>query len=214
MKHRHAELIKAWADGKTIQVKQPWGWADTPTPLWTEDTEYRIKPDSVIQSLIDAYKNGETIQYRANANYATTWFNLHFLNPKDIETYMFDMVNLIWRIKPNDTEYKFIFRYNNPSNDIEDILDCFDFNKVKKVMDFLNWEWCFGGVPEIWDLRKKARSLLKEVAEKSQTFQTCDRDSYYVTSGGFRAEANIYKDDPKIHLRLVFELSDWDNFHD
>lgn len=41
--HKHAELIKAWADGAEIQVQEPNGlWRDT-DPLWTEDRNYRIK---------------------------------------------------------------------------------------------------------------------------------------------------------------------------
>ena len=45
MKHRHAELIKAWAEGAEIQVYKPhWDeWHDCNTPIWDSD-EYRIKP--------------------------------------------------------------------------------------------------------------------------------------------------------------------------
>lgn len=43
--HKHAELIKAWADGATIQYKtQHAGWM-TCTPAWAESAEYRIKPE-------------------------------------------------------------------------------------------------------------------------------------------------------------------------
>ena len=44
--HRHAALIKAWADGAIIQFKNFHGvWTDTDgnRPEWTAD-EYRIKP--------------------------------------------------------------------------------------------------------------------------------------------------------------------------
>ena len=44
--HKHAALIKAWADGAIIQFKGIYGvWADTDgnRPTWTAD-EYRIKP--------------------------------------------------------------------------------------------------------------------------------------------------------------------------
>lgn len=46
MKHKHAELIKAWADGAEIQVYKPhWDeWHDCQSPMWDSD-EYRIKPD-------------------------------------------------------------------------------------------------------------------------------------------------------------------------
>lgn len=47
MKHKHADLIHAWADGARIQLKlntTNGSWVDDPTPYWTETTEYRIKP--------------------------------------------------------------------------------------------------------------------------------------------------------------------------
>ena len=46
--HKHAEVIKAWADGAAIEFK-PSGceWRDllTTTPAWSTDFEYRIKPE-------------------------------------------------------------------------------------------------------------------------------------------------------------------------
>jgi hypothetical protein len=46
MKHKHAELIKAWADGAEIEVLTPSTseWNDVSEPLWIADQEYRIKP--------------------------------------------------------------------------------------------------------------------------------------------------------------------------
>lgn len=47
MKHKHAELIKAWADGAQIEVKHPLNssWFDANPPSWDLDYEYRIKPE-------------------------------------------------------------------------------------------------------------------------------------------------------------------------
>ena len=46
MKHKHAELIKAWADGAEIQVKAcNLVWEDRENPYWATDREYRIKPE-------------------------------------------------------------------------------------------------------------------------------------------------------------------------
>lgn len=43
--HKHAELIKAWADGAEIEVKtNMFGWATIDSPTWAGDAEYRIKP--------------------------------------------------------------------------------------------------------------------------------------------------------------------------
>ena len=46
--HKHAELIKAWADGTIIQYKDfNDDWADCVCnlPVWNLNTEYRIKPE-------------------------------------------------------------------------------------------------------------------------------------------------------------------------
>jgi hypothetical protein len=42
--HKHAELIKAWADGAEIQIHMAIGWTDC-NPTWIEGVEYRIKPE-------------------------------------------------------------------------------------------------------------------------------------------------------------------------
>ena len=44
--HKHAELIKAWADGAEIQVKAcNVVWEDREHPVWSTNREYRIKPE-------------------------------------------------------------------------------------------------------------------------------------------------------------------------
>ena len=45
--HKHAELIKAWADGAEIETKNEnvvGGWVSQGKPEWHDDWEYRIKP--------------------------------------------------------------------------------------------------------------------------------------------------------------------------
>ena len=65
--HKHAELIKAWADGEEIQElvisRYTLGkmflsestWVDTKNPKWNEEWRYRIKPvpDVVVLTYID-----------------------------------------------------------------------------------------------------------------------------------------------------------------
>ena len=45
MKHKHAELIHAWADGAKIQFRETGHWLDTAKPSWDVHYEYRIKPE-------------------------------------------------------------------------------------------------------------------------------------------------------------------------
>ena len=54
MKHPHAEVIKAWADGKTIQGRAPGiAWQDFTYNgdnflIFNKNAEYRIKPEEVV----------------------------------------------------------------------------------------------------------------------------------------------------------------------
>lgn len=48
MKHKHYDMIVAWAEGKKIQLMTGKGWEDWVgkfSPHWNDDMEYRIKPE-------------------------------------------------------------------------------------------------------------------------------------------------------------------------
>ena len=58
--HKHAEVIKAWADGAQIQfrnVRTDRNWTDMPmcSPTWYETVEYRIKPEVKPDIVVCAY---------------------------------------------------------------------------------------------------------------------------------------------------------------
>lgn len=46
-RHKHCEVIKAWAEGAEIQSKDNDRWMDTISPTWHPNNEYRIKPRTV-----------------------------------------------------------------------------------------------------------------------------------------------------------------------
>ena len=55
MKHKHAELIKKWADGAEIQWKDKNGqWEDMVEPLWFKNYEYRLKPEEKTDFAVSA----------------------------------------------------------------------------------------------------------------------------------------------------------------
>lgn len=56
--HKHTELIKKWADGTEIQVKERFStqWTDCKTPSWVNDLEYRVKPKPMIRKYRYALK--------------------------------------------------------------------------------------------------------------------------------------------------------------
>ena len=49
--HKHAEVIKAWADGAQIQFRlvPDDEWEDIHDPTWVSDVEYRVKPANVVR---------------------------------------------------------------------------------------------------------------------------------------------------------------------
>lgn len=92
-------------------------------------------------------------------------------------------------------------------DEIEDILDNFDFEKVKKVMDAL--EWVYHDSPDntvsIAELRKMARGLLKEVYNSSNS------DHRFTACGGFEVERWMYPGETTKYLYLKFVVSEWNN---
>lgn len=49
--HKHAELIKAWADGADIEYYHMGAkWRSVFSPAWKADVQYRIKPDAPVKS--------------------------------------------------------------------------------------------------------------------------------------------------------------------
>jgi hypothetical protein len=63
MKHKHSELIKAWADGAEIEQwesNRNTRWTLDPNPTWQAD-EYRIKPkpETITETLWVCFLNKE-----------------------------------------------------------------------------------------------------------------------------------------------------------
>ena len=84
MKHKHYDLIMSWANGAKIERYENGIWVRISSPLWSQYTEYRIKPkpktDVVLYSLADDFKN--------NYGYLTSaWLSFEELTPNIKLTY-------------------------------------------------------------------------------------------------------------------------------
>lgn len=95
---------------------------------------------------------------------------------------------------------------------VDYIMDSFDFHKVHKVMQTLNWTWVSGPdsdfkmeVPDEFEIRRSVRKLFNELF----TYFT-DADRGNVATGGFECSFRIYEDvedeDDMLGLRLAFVL--------
>jgi hypothetical protein len=89
-----------------------------------------------------------------------------------------------------------------------DIMNNFDYDRVRSVMKHLEWEWYGKGVPTVDDIRFAARNRLETVI-KNCLLDSNPEDVYYVSSGGLRATA-IRNDYGQItFLELEFVLTSW-----
>ncbi len=94
-----------------------------------------------------------------------------------------------------------------PIKQIEDLLDEFDFDKVKKVMDFLEWKYYNSPDKEvsIGELRRTARDLLERVYNASPS------PEYFTACGGFEVTRYMYTGDAEKYMTLKFVVTEWSN---
>lgn len=80
---------------------------------------------------------------------------------------------------------------------IDEIMDYFDFRRVHETMKALNWTWADTApdVPEEYQLRQVARQLLRRVSER--------KFPGLVATGGFVAKREAGR------LSLEFVVSEW-----
>ncbi len=86
---------------------------------------------------------------------------------------------------------------------IDEIMDDFEFDKVHQIMTALKWKWVTSEnpkeVPELWEIKKAARSHLKSAVKSESS-----------SSGGFTAQFREGVDEdtgkPFVWLKLHFGI--------
>jgi hypothetical protein len=68
-KHKHADVIIAWANGEEIEVWCHNKWFPCPEPVWCQEDNYRIKPKRIkkegwVNVYPDKYENYEVRYHR------------------------------------------------------------------------------------------------------------------------------------------------------
>ena len=96
--------------------------------------------------------------------------------------------------------------------EIDHITEMFDFEKVHKVMKFLNWRWYFREdkndpfseatqrVPKISEMIFEAKEKLIRAGNLAYD----NEEKYTVSSGGFIASAYYDKEEGEWYLDLIF----------
>lgn len=80
---------------------------------------------------------------------------------------------------------------------IEYIMNEFDFAKVRRVMEFLDWGWYGEGVPNVDVMRSTARRLLGNLTGSIKSLSSA--------TGGFRAYRSTGETGEE-HFTLTFDL--------
>jgi hypothetical protein len=90
---------------------------------------------------------------------------------------------------------------------IDEILDCFKFERVHKAMVALEWSWSStGGVPEPWDIRASARRHMKSAYDGAMH----NKIDYISSSGGLWAKAHYCTEHKCVDLlELHFCIDEW-----
>lgn len=114
--HKHAELIKAWAGGAVIQLKDTSdnNWQNCPNPSWVPSREYRIKPAVEIPEGFTPWEGG--------------------LCPVDEKS----IVEIILRRGANNRDRAGLFIWSN-SDHQSDIIAY----KVVKKAPVVRWQWLY-----------------------------------------------------------------------
>jgi hypothetical protein len=82
-KHKHAELIKQWADGAEIEVycKSVDTWFYNPNPNWANSLEYRVKSKKPLRFILVREVSGDSSKVSENFPHkdVETYFKIHEL---------------------------------------------------------------------------------------------------------------------------------------
>ena len=95
--HKHAEVIKAWADGANIQAFNGVDWTTIEEPAWLLGIKYRVKPKENVERYKYAYrmKSGYTgissNSYKHEEEF--THINPHVINCVRLDWTMIETVN-------------------------------------------------------------------------------------------------------------------------
>ena len=90
---------------------------------------------------------------------------------------------------------------NSIDEQIQEIIEEFDFDKVWNAMRLLNWTW-HGEIPTINQIKQSARRYLNLVCQ--DFYNSNEQSELFYGSGGLEASCDNYG------MRLKFVLTEWD----
>ena len=89
-------------------------------------------------------------------------------------------------------------------NGADEIMERFDFQKVRSVMEFLNWTWAGAGIPSIEELKRTARHVLFEAIAEYEHRGYPDT-GMNCSTGGFVANISVFPSRAR-EINLLFYI--------
>lgn len=85
--HKHAAIIKAWADGAQIELSLPnmHAWTSTKNPNWRENLNYRVKPTEKTY-WFNVYKHKKTGKITIGEAHSDKWEVLKYATSPTFES--------------------------------------------------------------------------------------------------------------------------------
>jgi hypothetical protein len=83
---------------------------------------------------------------------------------------------------------------------VEEVMDNFDFVKVRQVMHELDWQWWDVGLPSVEQIRQKARQMLNRCVRLE--------GAGLESTGGFCVDYDNIQSQQDYILRLSFEIEE------
>lgn len=124
-KHPHAEFIKAWLDGKEVEVETPDGWSKVLHLLAFHNFgEFRFARPQWQRELIDAVKAGKVVEYLNHKGWVSSLIN----DISNLDNYVFH-VQPLYRIRPEVPQWR------------KDMAKAIEDGKVVEVLLDNEWHW-------------------------------------------------------------------------
>jgi len=105
--------------------------------------------------------------------------------------------------------------------EIDYIIENFDYDRVEKVMEVLDWTWAIDANsptrrPTIKEMQKVNRKYLEfcvsQASMKMLSSKKGKKGKYATSTGGFEYSAHVYADTEKVYVGMKFVATDFNNY--
>lgn len=91
-----------------------------------------------------------------------------------------------------------------------EILESFNFTRVRAYMELTNWRWGNGEVPSASEL---ARGLWELMRDAIDNYEQCPNEDHYHMTGGFVVLINAFQGNPQMTAMFSIESQDGTQEH-